>query len=107
MVNKIKSTKDITNWNKYNRRVYGIETKHSVVNFIYEGTNVELELLLTKYDGDEENDNYYAIDVYQGNDIVWGDYFHTVNDALEATDNLIYNNIEDDFFRELDCHEST
>lgn len=61
--------------------VYGRVQKYAEVDYEIDGEFLPLELTLTQYAGDNDHDEYYSIDVKQGQ--TWfGDEFATLEDAL-------------------------
>lgn len=61
--------------------VYGLVQKYAEVDYEIDGVELPLELTLTEYAGDKEHDQYFSIDIKQGQ--TWfGDEFASFEEAL-------------------------
>jgi hypothetical protein len=96
----ITNTKEIT-WSDYPTGTNGLKRQHWSGQYLYDGLTVPLDLFLITYAGDNEHPAYYSIDIYQGSDKIYGDDYDSIEDALDRTNQVIQDNIEEGYLIEV------
>ncbi len=62
--------------------VYGLSRKYAELDYEIDDTTIPLELILTEYAGDKDHDEYFSIDIKQGQTF-FGDEFSTLEEAFQ------------------------